>query len=513
MNDLMSRRSADLAQAAVRFASQIGPDHFIDGTTTQGTGDTLPLTYPGTGSSHGEIAIGTPADVDVAVASARAAFADGRWARRTARDRGRTLTRLADLIEEHREELALLETLDMGKPVRDAYHGDIVKSANLIRWYGEAIDKQYAEVAPTEPAVHAFTRRVPLGVVACITPWNFPLYQAAYKIGPALAAGNCLILKPSELAPRSTRRVAELAMQAGLPEGVLNVVTGNGQVTGAALASHPGVDAVAFTGSAATAQLVAASAARSLAKLSIEAGGKSAHLVLPEVAQDPSLMATVADSVVDGFCYNQGQVCSAGSRLVVHEDTADELVERIMAATQKYALGDPFDPSTSLGPVVSRAQLTRINSYFEQAVIEGGDPVLADDGSRHPDQEGNWVTPMVVDRVAPDSTLAQEEVFGPVLAVIRYRDVGEAIGIVNNTQYGLGAAVWSRDIDRALGAAMELRAGQVWVNNYDGADFTVPWGGFKRSGQGRDKSLEAINEYTGSTTTWIQLDLGRTEAS
>lgn len=502
MVELLLSDASSLRIAADSFASRIGPGHFVDGRVVQPRSEeSLPLVHPATGEETGRVAVGLADDVDLAVRSARDAFESGAWSRRSPRERGGVLIAFADLLEAHADELALLETLDMGKPIGDARRVDVVKAAHMIRWYGEAIDKQYDALAPTAESIHAYVRRVPLGVVACVTPWNFPLYQASYKLGPVLATGNSLVIKPSELAPRTTRRAAELALQAGLPPGVFNVVTGDGPRTGAALASHPDVDCVAFTGSAATAREVSRLAASSLAKVSIEAGGKSAHLVLPGTGG----LEAMADDIVDGFCYNQGQVCSAGTRLLVHQSMADELVDLVARAATRYAPGDPFDPATSLGPIVSLKQLGRVQHYVRTALDEGGSGVLLDDPGKHPRTEGNWHSPTVIDDVRPGHTIAREEVFGPVLAVIRYETVEAAVTIANDTEYALGAAVWSSRIDRALDVAHRLRAGQVWINNYDGSDLTVPWGGFKRSGHGRDKSLEALREYTGTIATWIDV--------
>lgn len=457
-----------------------------------------PLIHPADGSTSGHLAVGSASDVDAAVRNGLETFRSGAWSRRSPKERGQVLMALADLIDKHRRELALLETLDTGKPLTDALDFDIPSAAEMIRWYGQGIDKQYGLVAPTSRDAVALIRHVPLGVVGCITPWNFPLYQASYKIGPVLATGNSLVLKPSEFSPRSTLRVAELALEAGLPPGVLNVVTGDGR-TGAALADHPDVSVVAFTGSPRTGSLVSRAAGAHLAGAHVEGGGKSAHVVLPD-ARD---FDAIASAVVDGFCYNQGQVCSAGSRLIVPEDMADELLGLIVAETERYRLGDPFDTRTTLGPVVSTAHLASITDKIEGALTEGAHLLHR---AEVPDLNpaGAWIGPVVLDRVDSQARAAQDEIFGPVLSVLRYDgDPHHAIDLANDTEYGLGAALWTRDVDHAVGLSRNLRAGLIFINSYDNADLTVPWGGFGLTGTGRDWSLEALDAYTASSTTWI----------
>ncbi|MGV9386464.1 aldehyde dehydrogenase [Nonomuraea sp. NPDC003707] len=475
---------------------------FIDGEYRPGAlGRSFPTENPATGDLLAEVAWCTEEDVTAAVRSARAAFEDGRWSRRTPRERGRVLLRLAELIDEHREELALLECLDTGKPLRDALSGDIAKSAAMTRWYAEASDKMYDEVAPTRPDVLAVIRREPLGVVGCVTPWNFPLYQAAYKLGPVLATGNSLILKPAEQSPLTTIRIAELAMDAGLPPGVLNTLPGDGPVTGAALGRHPGVDCLAFTGSAATARRFLGYAAESNGKkVCVEAGGKSPHIVFSDAGD----LEVVADAVISGIFHNQGQVCSAGSRLFAHRDIADPLLELVVERARALRIGDPLDPRTQMGALISAQQKERVLDYVERGraegarLVTGGHELLAETG-------GHFLAPTVFDQVRNDMTIAREEIFGPVLSVLTFDDVDEVVRLANDSDYGLGAGLWSRDIDLALHVAGRLRAGQVWVNDYDGSDWTVPWGGFKQSGTSRDKSLHALDEYTAPKATWIQI--------
>ena len=415
------------------------------------------------------------------------------------------LLRFADLIDKHADELALLETLDVGKPLADARTVDIPKSANMIRWFGELTDKLYDEVAPADPSVLAVIRREPLGVIGCVTPWNFPLYQAAYKLGPVLATGNSLIIKPAEQSPLSTLRVAELALDAGLPSGVLNVVPGNGPVTGAALGRHADVDCLAFTGSTETGRHFLRYAADSNSKrVTVEAGCKSPHIVFADAAD----LDAVAEAAAWGIFFNQGQVCSAGSRLLVHSAVHDELVEKVLARTRTMRLGDPLDPATQLGAIVDADQMARVLRYVESGQAENARLLTGGQRTRE-DTGGLFMQPTVFDRVDNSMTIARDEIFGPVLSVIEFEDTEQAVRIANDTVYGLGAGLWTQDIDLALTTAARLRAGQVWVNNYDGADQTVPWGGFKQSGTGRDKSVHAVDEYTASKTTWIQTRTAR----
>lgn len=487
--------------AALAGALQIETRAFIDGEYRAGAAElSFPVENPATGKAIADVTWCTEVDVDAAVVSARRAFEDGRWSRRSPRDRKRVLLRFADLIDEHREELALLECLDTGKPIRDAFTADVAKSAEMTRWYAEAVDKLYDQVAPTQPDVLAVVRREPLGVIGCVTPWNFPLYQAAYKLGPVLATGNSLILKPAEQTPLSTIRIAALAVEAGLPPGVLNVVPGDGPGTGAALGRDPDVDCLAFTGSTDTARRFLRYAAESNAKkVCVEAGGKSPHIVFPDIDD----LDRVAEAAVWGIFYNQGQVCSAGSRLLVHRRIKDALVDAILRRVAALRIGDPLDPRTQLGSLISAEQQRRVLGYIEHGLTEGaqlltgGREVLVESG-------GHYIAPTIFDQVTNDMTIAQEEIFGPVLAVIAFDEVDEAVRLANDTIYGLGAGLWTRDIDLALETAARLRAGQVWINNYDGSDWSVPWGGFKQSGTARDKGFHAVDEYTASKTTWIQ---------
>ncbi len=473
---------------------------FIDGRFRPAqSGATLATVNPATGQPLASIADCGSADVDEAVASARKAFEDGRWSRRSPKDRKRILQRFADLLDEHLDELALLETLEVGKPICDTRSVDIPKAAYMIRWYAEAIDKQYGDVAPTGPGALALTTREPLGVVAAIIPWNFPLYLAAYKLGPALATGNSVILKPAEQSSLTALRAAELAVEAGLPEGVFNVVTGTGLNAGRALGLHMDVDCIAFTGSARTAKAFLRYAGESnMKKVQLEAGGKSPNIVMADATD----LDEIARQAAWGVFYNAGQVCSAGSRLLVHRDVHDELLGKIASVVAEMKMGDPLDKNTQIGALIDEAQLDRVLGYIEHGKLEGAKLVAG--GNRALLSSGGYfVEPTIFDGVSNQMTIAREEIFGPVLSTITFDSAEEAISIANDSDYALGAAVWTSSIDTALGVSAQLRAGLVWINNYDASDLTVPWGGFKQTGTGRDKSLEALNEYTGSKTVWI----------
>jgi acyl-CoA reductase-like NAD-dependent aldehyde dehydrogenase len=475
---------------------------FIDGAfISSASGATYPVRNPATGEILAHVAACNGADVDRAVTSARRAFEDGRWSRKAPRERKAILQRFADLIDSNLEELALLESLNVGKPIRDSRSVDIPKSAYMIRWYAEAIDKLYGDVAPTADHALAFVTREPLGVIGAVIPWNFPLYLAAYKLGPALATGNSVVLKPADQTPLTALRVAELAREAGLPDGVLNVIPGLGTTAGAALGLHPDVDCIAFTGSPAVARhFMRYSADSNLKRVQIEGGGKSPHIVLAD-ADD---LDRIAYEATWGIFFNQGQVCSAGSRLIVEKPLVDELVGRIVELASRIRVGDPLNPETQLGALVDARQCERVGDYVRAGVNEGAR--LAFGGRQLLKATGGWFfEPTVFVDANNSMKIAREEIFGPVLTVMSCRDADDAIRIANDTAFGLGAAVWSQNINRALNTARALRAGIVWVNNYDASDLTVPWGGFKLSGTGRDKSLEALNEYTASKATWIEL--------
>lgn len=440
-------------------------------------------------------------DVDRAVRAARAAFEDGRWADLAPARRKRVLQRFADLIEQQQTELALLETLDMGKPITDSSTIDIPGVVNCIRWYAEAIDKVYDEVAPTDHNIVAMLRREPVGVVGAIVPWNFPLLMAAWKIGPALATGNSLIIKPAEQSPLTAIRVAELAAEAGIPEGVLQVLPGMGPEAGKALARHMDVDCIAFTGSGEVGKLLLRYAGETnMKRVSLECGGKTPHIVMA----DSHDLDAAANAAAWGIFFNQGEVCNAGSRLLVEESIKEEFLERVQKVAREIRIGNPLDPQTQMGAIVDREQLDKVMSYIGLGQEEGA-KLLMGGQQAFTDSGGYYVEPTIFDGVSNRMRIAQEEIFGPVLSVMTFRDASEAVRIGNDTIYGLAAAVWTRDINKAHKMARALRAGSVWVNCFDGGDITTPFGGYKQSGFGRDKSLHAMEKYTELKTIWIEL--------
>ena len=457
---------------------------------------------PVDGRVLGEVARCDAQDIDLAVAAARRAFESRRWSGLAPAQRKRILIRYADLILAHRDELALLETLDMGKPVRYARSVDVNSAANCIRWYGEAVDKIYDEVAPTPSTALALVTREPLGVVGVIIPWNYPMIMAAWKIAPALAAGNSVVLKPSEKAPLTALRLADLALEAGIPAGVFNVVPGFGPEAGSPLALHMDVDGIAFTGSTRVGKQIHVMAGQSnLKRAWTELGGKSPNIVFADCPDLDRAAQAAAGSVF----FNQGESCNAPSRLLVEESIKDALVERILAQVPRYQPGNPLEDATVMGAVVDEAQLDTVMGYIEAGKREGAKLLAGGERARQ-DSGGFYVQPTVFDGVRNDMTIAREEIFGPVLSVISFRDPAEAVRLANDNVYGLQAAVWTRDVNKAHGVARALRAGTVHVNQYDEDDITVPFGGYKQSGVGRDKSLHAFDKYTELKTTWLRID-------
>jgi len=466
------------------------------------SGETFACTSPLHGRSLGEVARGQAADIDAAVASARAAFDDGRWAHQSPAARKQVLQRFAEAILAARDELALLETLDMGKPIQYSLAVDVPATARCIQWYAEAIDKVYDEIAPTPRSALALITREPMGVIGAIVPWNYPMIMAAWKLGPALAAGNSVVLKPSEKSPLTALRLAELAVAAGLPPGVFNVVPGFGHEAGEALALHPQVDAIGFTGSTRTGRRMLDYAGRSnLKRVYNELGGKSAFIVFDDVEDIGRAAATVAGAMF----FNQGESCNAPSRVLVQAGIADEFAARVAAEAPQYAPGDPLDAATVMGALVDETQLRTVTGYIASGLADGarctagGRQVRAETG-------GYFVEPTVFDGVHPRMAIAREEIFGPVLGIQRFGDEAEAVVLANDSPYGLQASVWTPQLSRAHRVARALRAGTVHVNQYDEDDITVPFGGFKQSGNGRDKSLHAFDKYTELKTTWIRID-------
>ncbi len=465
------------------------------------TGETYACQSPIDGRTLTQVVRGRQADVDAAVGSARTAFDDGRWANRSPAARKKILLAFADKILAARDELALLETLDMGKPIRYSLSVDAPAAARCIAWYAEAVDKVYDEIAPTAKTALALITREPMGVIGAIVPWNYPMLMASWKLGPALAAGNSVVLKPSEKSPLTAMRLAELALEAGVPEGVFNVVPGYGHEAGEALALHAGVDAIGFTGSTRTGRKMLEYAARSnLKRVYNELGGKSAFVVFADFDDLGRAATTAAGSMF----FNQGESCNAPSRVLVHESVADDFVNAVAAEAPKYMPGDPLEASTEMGAIVDDTQLRTVLGYIDAGRNEGAR--LAAGGRQvRGDTGGFFVEPTLFDQVRNDMKIAREEIFGPVMSVIRFKTEAEAIALANDSTYGLQASVWSSNIDRAHRVARQLRAGTVHVNQYDEDDITVPFGGFKQSGNGRDKSLHAFDKYTELKTTWIRI--------
>ena len=475
---------------------------FIDGRFVDAaSGETFDTISPVDGRVLASIAACDAEDVNRAVAAARAAFEDGRWSRRAPAERKAVLLAFADLIRAHRDELALTETLDMGKPISMSLAVDVRATANCFTWYAEAIDKIYDEIAPTGERDLALITREPLGVVAAVVPWNFPMIMAAWKLAPALAAGNSVVLKPAEQSSLTALRLAELAVEAGLPEGVFNVIPGMGPAAGRALGLHMDVDGVFFTGSTEVGKYFMQYAGQSnLKKIGLECGGKSPNVILASYGD----IDGAADAAAGAIFFNQGEMCTAGSRLIVEKAVHDRVVERIVAVARKRQPGDPLDPATDMGALVDETHTRRVLGFVDSAREQGA--VIATGGNRARAEAGGcYVEPTVFDRVTNDMRVAQEEIFGPMLSVIPVADAEEAARVANDTCYGLAAAVWTDDINVAHRMARRLRAGMVYVNCYDADEITVPFGGFKQSGIGRDKSLHAFDKYTELKTTWIRL--------
>lgn len=472
---------------------------FINGEYSAAADNSVFATIaPAAQQTLAEVARGKKADVDRAVQAARSAFERGDWSQASPAQRKAVLNKFADLMEAHCEELALLETLDTGKPIRHSLRDDIPGAARAIRWYAEAIDKVYGEVAPTGGNELAMIVREPIGVIAAVVPWNFPLLLACWKLGPALASGNSVVLKPSEKSPLSALRLAGLAKEAGLPDGVFNVVSGFGHEAGQALARHPDVEVITFTGSTRTGkQLLKDAGDSNMKRVWLEAGGKSANIVF---ADCPDLQKAV-NATAGGIFYNQGQVCIAGTRLLLEESIADRFLDLLKEQAKGWQPGNPLDPNTAMGMLIDNSHADSVHSFIRAGEAHS---TLLLDGRKNP-----WpaaVGPTIFVDVDPASALSQEEIFGPVLVVTRFKTEEQALALANDSRYGLGAAVWTRDLSRAHRISRRLKAGSVFVNNYNDGDMTVPFGGYKQSGNGRDKSLHALEKFTEVKTIWIALE-------
>ncbi len=484
---------------AIAKTIELPTNAFVDGAfRPASSGKTFTTTNPATGEVLAEIAACDSSDVDFAVAKAKAAFDDGRWHLRSPGERKVVLLKFAKLLEDNRHELAVMESLDSGKPVRECQTVDVADTIHTIRWHAELIDKLYDNTAPVGSKALTMVVREPIGVVGAVLPWNFPLLMLAWKIGPALASGCSIVVKPAQETTLTALRVAELAHEAGIPSGVFNVVTGSGKGVGEPIGMHMDVDMVTFTGSTPTGRRFLRYAADSnLKRVVLECGGKNPAVVLDD-AEDLDL---VAEQVVTGAFWNMGENCSATSRLIVHSSIKDELLERIGAYMRDWKTGDPLDPENRIGALVSKAHFDKVTSYLDEvkkenlSVAYGGET-----------QEGVYVEPTVVDGVTPSSRLFQEEIFGPILSVTTFNSLAEAVTLANDTPYGLTASVYTGSLRKAIKLSREIRAGVVTVNCFGEGDATTPFGGYKESGfGGRDKSIFAHDQYTELKTIWIDV--------
>ena len=464
-------------------------------------GATMEIVNPATEETIGTAAAAGPADVDAAVQAARAAF-NGPWGAMSARERGRLVSRLADRLMERADEFARLETLHNGKPISEARHVEIPAAAECLEYYAGWADKVMGETIPVKGNYLTYTLREPLGVVAAIVPWNFPLLLAAWKIGPALATGNTVILKPAAETPLTALALGEIAIEVGLPPGVLNILTAPGAEIGQALVAHPGIDKIAFTGGTTTGKAIMRAAADTLKKITLELGGKSPNIVLPDADIDAALRGATT-----GIFYGKGEVCAAGSRLLVAKEIKDEFVAKLAARTKKMVAGDPLDPKTRYGSLASKRQLDTVMRYVDIAQKEGASLVAGGARADIGTGKGYFYQPTVFDNVTPEMTIARDEIFGPVLATIEFADLDEAIARANDSQYGLAAAVWTRDVKKAHYVARKLQAGTVWINTYNVYDTAAPFGGYKASGFGREMSAHALEHYTQVKSVWVDLNM------
>lgn len=471
----------------------------IDGQWCDSTsGKTFATINPATEEVIAQVAEGDAADIDLAVKAARRAFDTGPWRTTDARDRGRLLYKLADLIEQNIDELAALETLDNGKPISESRNGDLPLVVDCFRYYAGWADKIHGQTIPVRGPYFSYTRREPVGVAGQIIPWNFPMLMVSWKWAPALAAGCTVVMKPAEQTPLSCLRMGELALEAGFPAGVINIVPGYGETAGDALVKHPGADKVAFTGSTEVGKIIMRNAADTIKRVTLELGGKSPNIVFADANLDAAV-----DGAMIGLYLNQGQCCCAGSRLFVQDKAYDAMVEKLAAKSLARKVGDPFDPATEQGPQVDKVQFDRVMGYIAKGKQQGARCVA---GGERFGTRGYFIKPTVFADVKDDMTIAREEIFGPVMQVLRFKDIDEVVTRANATDYGLAAAVWTRDIGKAHAVANRVRAGTVWVNCYDVFDAGAPFGGFKASGIGRELGEKALDNYTELKTVTVALD-------
>jgi betaine-aldehyde dehydrogenase len=488
-------------QAAAGLKTPIRHQLFIDGRFVDAlSGQTLPTLNPHDNSTIADVAMAGQADVDLAVAAADRAFPA--WSRMAAADRGRILLKLADLIETHAEELARLESLDTGHPIKDSRALDVPRTAACYRYFGGMADKFQGETIPVEAGFLNYTLREPLGVVGQVVPWNFPLMFTSWKMAPALAAGNTIVMKPAEITPLTSLKIAELMAQAGMPSGVVNILPGLGPVAGQCIAEHPGIAKIAFTGSTATGKRIVQASAGNLKKVQLELGGKGPNIVF----DDANLAAAVNGSAWAIF-HNQGQACIAGSRLMLHERIADEFLERFITLARSIRLGNPLDAATEMGPLTSAQHRDRVLAYAAVARDEGGE-ILS--GGKAPNEAalagGCYVEPTIVRARTWHDRVAQEEVFGPFVTVLTFQDDAQALAIANGTDYGLGSGLWTANLQRAHRFARDLHAGMVWINSYKRVNPGSPFGGVGQSGYGREMGFDAMREYTQVKSVWVNVD-------
>ena len=473
---------------------------FIDGKFVNAeSGETMATLNPHDNSEIAQIAMAGHADIDKAIHAAQRAYP--KWSRMSAMDRGRILLKLADLIEANSEQLAMLESLDTGHPIRDSRILDVPRTAVTYRYFGGMADKFQGDVVPVEAGFLNYVSREPLGVVGQVVPWNFPLMFTSWKMAPALAAGNCVVLKPAEITPLSSLRIAELMAEAGMPDGVVNILPGLGQVAGQYIAEHPEIAKIAFTGSTATGRRIVQASAGNLKKVQLELGGKGANIVF----EDAFLPAAINGAAWAIF-HNQGQACIAGARLVLHESIAEEFLEKFTALAKSIRLGNPLDPNTEMGPLTSQMHRDRVLSYVDIARQEGGE-VLS--GGKAPGGDlsaGCYVEPTIVRAKSTHDRIAQEEVFGPFVTVLTFKTDEEALAIANSTEYGLGAGLWTRNLQRAHLMAREIKSGMVWINCYKRVNPGSPFGGVGQSGYGREMGFDVMREYTQAKSVWVNID-------